>query len=185
MARRSGTDPFAKIWAGVLIAVAAAAIIWDTVPHWILYVIGGLVVAVIVDWLITRLRHSGLLHLIGLARLGSRSSDERGNVGTSSQLTALPRLSSADQARLRRVVGDRCENPFCKQPDHRGLQVHHIIPRRNPRSTNKLDNLSVLCPNCHDDANHGRPGTAVQQGWARDRKWFVEFERVRDRDSMH
>lgn len=30
------------------------------------------------------------------------------------------------------------------------LHTHHIIPRCDPRSSNNLNNLTVLCPNCHN-----------------------------------
>jgi len=36
------------------------------------------------------------------------------------------------------------------------LHRHHIIPRQDPRSTNKDDNLAILCPNCHSFVHSGK-----------------------------
>lgn len=48
-------------------------------------------------------------------------------------------------------AGQECE--WCeKQYDH--LQVHHIEPRREG-GPNKPENLIVLCPNCHENADRG------------------------------
>ena len=35
------------------------------------------------------------------------------------------------------------------------LHIHHIIPRMDPRSTNKVGNLAVLCSNCHNEVHCG------------------------------
>jgi len=32
----------------------------------------------------------------------------------------------------------------------KNLHLHHIIPRCDERSTDSLQNLAVLCPNCHN-----------------------------------
>ena len=41
----------------------------------------------------------------------------------------------------------QCE--ICKNSEERVLDAHHIIPRTDPHSTNKLSNLATLCSNCH------------------------------------
>lgn len=35
------------------------------------------------------------------------------------------------------------------------LHRHHIIPRTDPISTNKDNNLAILCPNCHSCVHTG------------------------------
>lgn len=32
----------------------------------------------------------------------------------------------------------------------KNLHLHHIIPRCDKRCTNSLQNLAILCPNCHN-----------------------------------
>lgn len=46
---------------------------------------------------------------------------------------------------LRKKV--KCE--ICGNKDKSILHKHHIIPRIDPRSTNKNENLALICPNCH------------------------------------
>jgi hypothetical protein len=48
------------------------------------------------------------------------------------------------------------------------LNIHHIIPRCDPRSSNNNNNLAILCHNCHDLVHAGEliilgvyPSTAI------------------------
>lgn len=43
---------------------------------------------------------------------------------------------------------DRCE--ICKYDNPAALNIHHIIPRCDPRCTNDNYNLSIVCHTCHD-----------------------------------
>jgi hypothetical protein len=41
-----------------------------------------------------------------------------------------------------------CE--VCKYDNPAALHIHHIIPRSDPRCSNNLTNLAVLCAICHN-----------------------------------
>jgi hypothetical protein len=43
---------------------------------------------------------------------------------------------------------DRCE--ICAFDIPAALNVHHIIPRCDPRCTNDNNNLAIVCHTCHD-----------------------------------
>ncbi len=47
----------------------------------------------------------------------------------------------------------KCE--ICGLNDSSILHRHHIIPRRDKRSTNSDNNLAILCPNCHSKVHTG------------------------------
>jgi hypothetical protein len=49
----------------------------------------------------------------------------------------------------------KTECEICKNKDKKILHRHHIIPRCDKRSTNKDDNLAILCPNCHSLVHSG------------------------------
>jgi hypothetical protein len=40
-----------------------------------------------------------------------------------------------------------CE--ICGCSDRAAIHLHHIIPRTDPNSTDTLDNLAIICANCH------------------------------------
>lgn len=48
---------------------------------------------------------------------------------------------------------ERCE--VCGFDNPHALNIHHIIPRCDPRSTNDNNNLAVLCHICHDLTHAG------------------------------
>ncbi|MBN1856927.1 MAG: HNH endonuclease [Dehalococcoidia bacterium] len=186
MARRSSEDPVEKVFAVLLAVVIGGTLAWELIPHWIIYTAGAIVVCAVAIGIVFKIRGGGGFgFLSSFGRISSGPNSYGNSRDSVEYVSKLPPISSRDQARLRQAVGDRCENPFCKQPEHRGLHVHHIVPRSNPRSTNQLDNLIVLCPNCHDDAGHGRPSIAVQQTWAQDRHRFVNFNVVRNWNATH
>ena len=47
-----------------------------------------------------------------------------------------------------------CE--ICGYDNPAALNIHHIIPRKDPRSTNNNYNLSVVCHICHDLIHAGQ-----------------------------
>jgi hypothetical protein len=49
---------------------------------------------------------------------------------------------------------NECE--ICRYNNPAALNIHHIIPRRDPRSTNNNYNLSVVCHVCHDLIHAGQ-----------------------------
>ncbi len=59
-------------------------------------------------------------------------------------------LTEDEKNELVNAVWYRCENPYCKYTNF--LSVHHIVDEKDG-GTNKLDNLIVLCPYCHDLAH--------------------------------
>lgn len=48
---------------------------------------------------------------------------------------------------------DRCE--ICHITDSKVIDYHHIIPRTDPRCTNDLSNLAIICSNCHRIVHSG------------------------------
>lgn len=87
------------------------------------------------------------------------SENPSSNTGDSnSEESAIPvvneesSLTQEEKNLLMNAVWYRCENPYCKYTHF--LDVHHIVPEADGGS-NKLDNLIVLCPYCHDLAHKG------------------------------
>ena len=72
-------------------------------------------------------------------------------------------LTEDEQNQLVNAVWYRCENPYCKNT--RFLSVHHIVDEKDS-GTNKLDNLVVLCPYCHDLAHNNEIPEKVLRDWA-------------------
>jgi hypothetical protein len=84
-------------------------------------------------------------------------------------------LSIEDQNQLVNAVWYRCENPFCKHT--RFLGVHHILDEKEG-GTNKLNNLIVLCPYCHDLAHKKEIPEEEMQAWIADREERFKFKPV-------
>lgn len=67
--------------------------------------------------------------------------------------------------RLKRLLielyGPRCNQ--CGYDNLNILQVHHRVPRAHG-GTDDLDNLDILCPNCHMTDHHGDSRLAESQG---------------------
>lgn len=47
-----------------------------------------------------------------------------------------------------KLLKDKCE--VCGFDNPGALNIHHIVPRCDPRCSNDNNNLSVLCHTCHD-----------------------------------
>jgi 5-methylcytosine-specific restriction endonuclease McrA len=60
------------------------------------------------------------------------------------------------------AVWYRCENPYCKYTTF--LTVHHFVDEKDGGS-NKLDNLIVLCPYCHDLAHKNEMPENEMREW--------------------
>lgn len=80
---------------------------------------------------------------------------ESNSSGTQSTSKDTEKTPPAPEKLKNRLIFDRagqecewCENQY----DH--LQVHHIVPRREG-GPNEPENLIVLCPNCHENADRG------------------------------
>jgi len=71
------------------------------------------------------------------------------------------------------AVWYRCENPYCKYTSF--LSVHHIV-EENDGGSNKLNNLIVLCPYCHDLAHRGEMPEKEMLEWISDRAQRWKFK---------
>ena len=47
-----------------------------------------------------------------------------------------------------KLLKDKCE--ICGYARAAALNIHHIIPRCDPRCTNNNNNLAIVCHSCHD-----------------------------------
>lgn len=47
-----------------------------------------------------------------------------------------------------KLAKEKCE--VCQESRVAALNVHHIIPRCDPRCTNNNHNLAIVCHTCHD-----------------------------------
>jgi hypothetical protein len=82
-------------------------------------------------------------------------------------------LTEEDKNQLVNAVWYRCENPFCKYTSFLG--VHHIVDE-NAGGTNRLDNLIVLCPYCHDLAHHNEIPVEEMREWISNRENRFKFK---------
>ena len=76
-------------------------------------------------------------------------------------------LTDDEKNQLVNAVWYRCENPYCKYTSFLG--VHHIIDEKEG-GTNKLDNLIVLCPYCHDLAHRNEIPEKELRDWISNRE---------------
>jgi 5-methylcytosine-specific restriction endonuclease McrA len=76
-------------------------------------------------------------------------------------------LTIEEKNQIVNAVWYRCENPYCKYT--RFLGVHHIIEEK-AGGTNKLDNLIVLCPYCHDLAHKNEIPEKEMRDWISNRE---------------
>lgn len=185
MSRRRKPDPVEQFFGTFFVILIVGIIVWNLVPHWVIYTVGGVLLAAIAVALVLRLR-GGSESLGGLFSWPwSDSGRRRYATDFSEREPAVPAIGGQERALLIEAVGGKCENPQCPTPHHLGLQVHHVIPRSDTRCTNQLDNLLVLCPNCHVNAGNNQPGRNRQQFWAQNRRRFEKFYLVRNWNRTH
>ncbi len=82
-------------------------------------------------------------------------------------------LTLDEKNSLVNAVWYRCENPYCKFTSF--LSVHHIVEEK-AGGGNKLDNLIVLCPYCHDLAHRGEIPEKEMHIWIEDRAARWKFK---------
>jgi 5-methylcytosine-specific restriction endonuclease McrA len=82
-------------------------------------------------------------------------------------------LTEEEKNELVNAVWYRCENPYCKYTHFLG--VHHIVDEKEG-GTNKLDNLIVLCPYCHDLAHRGEVPENQMREWISNREERFKFK---------
>ncbi len=84
-------------------------------------------------------------------------------------------LTLDEKNTLVNAVWYRCENPYCKYTSF--LSVHHIVEEKDG-GNNKLDNLIVLCPFCHDLAHRNEMPEKEMREWISNRadRWKFKPE---------
>jgi hypothetical protein len=82
-------------------------------------------------------------------------------------------LTEEEKSDLENAVWYRCENPYCKHTYF--LDVHHIIDEKNG-GTNKLENLIVFCPYCHDLAHKNEIPEKEMRLWISNREDRFKFK---------
>ncbi len=82
-------------------------------------------------------------------------------------------LAEEDKNQLENAVWYRCENPYCKYSHF--LDVHHIVDEKDG-GTNKLENLIVLCPYCHDLAHKNEIPEKELRDWISNREERFKFK---------
>jgi hypothetical protein len=82
-------------------------------------------------------------------------------------------LTEEDKNLLLNAVWYRCENPYCKYS--RFLGVHHIIEEK-AGGRNRLENLIVLCPYCHDLAHRNEIPEKEMRDWISNREERFKFK---------
>jgi hypothetical protein len=71
-------------------------------------------------------------------------------------------LKDEDKNQLENAAWYRCENPYCKYTHF--LEVHHIVDEKDG-GNNKLENLIVLCPYCHELVHKGEVPEKEMRDW--------------------
>ncbi len=82
-------------------------------------------------------------------------------------------LTEEDKNQLVNAVWYRCENPYCKYTSFLG--VHHILDEKEGGS-NRLENLIVLCPYCHDLAHRHEIPEQEMRDWISNRENRFKFK---------
>jgi 5-methylcytosine-specific restriction endonuclease McrA len=74
------------------------------------------------------------------------------------------------------LIKDKCE--ICGFNKSAALNIHHIIPRCDERSSNNISNLAVVCHSCHDLVHAGEITIIGVYNSTAGRKlmWFKEGE---------
>lgn len=185
MSRRRKADPVEQFFLAFFAILIVGTIVWSLVPHWVIYAVGGVLLVAVAVGVVLRVR-GGAVNPWGAFDLPWTTSPRDRRTNDFAEREAMvPLLNAQDRAMLIEAVGGKCENPRCRTRYHQSLQIHHIIPRTHPRCTNMLDNLLVLCPNCHANAGNNQPGRNRQQLWASNRRRFERYYLVRNWDRTH
>ena len=82
-------------------------------------------------------------------------------------------LTLNEKNTLVNAVWYRCENPYCKYTSF--LSVHHIVEEKDG-GNNKLDNLIVLCPFCHDLSHRNEIPEKEMREWISNRAERWKFK---------
>ena len=112
---------------------------------------------------------------LGMESLQSEADAEQGDNPPVPLIEDESSLTLAEKNTLVNAVWYRCENPYCKYTSF--LSVHHIVEEKDG-GNNKLDNLIVLCPFCHDLAHRSEIPVKEMKEWISDRanRWKFKPE---------
>jgi len=125
------------------------------------------------------LRPGDISAIPGLPKSASSRSSLASNDVESTKVSPIPliedpsTLTLDEKNSLVNAVWYRCENPYCKYTSF--LSVHHIVEEK-VGGTNKLDNLIVLCPYCHDLAHRGEIPETEMHMWIENRSDRWKFK---------
>jgi len=147
-------------WAEVPLAIIiVGGLIWALVPKEILYLSIGIAVVIIggVSYLILRRQGTQPFKILAKRMYGWLTESRK-----QTSIEKVPSLTSRERAQLIEAVGNKCENPNCRVQFP--LQIHHIQPRAEGGS-NKLNNLIVLCNNCHGRFQGGIYSKELLRQW--------------------
>jgi len=145
----------------VIAVIFIGILVWAIVPGKILYAIIGIIVAITVgvSYLTYRKRGIEPFKVLTKKSYGWLKEEKQ---PAKPELLKVPPLSGTERARLINAVGNKCENPTCREKFP--LQVHHIKPREEGGS-NKLSNLIVICNNCHGKFQGGIYSRELLKEW--------------------
>ena len=153
----------------IIAVIFIGLLVWAIVPGKILYAIIGVVMAIIIGLSYLIYRKGGIEPFKIFARKSyGWLKEEKQEIATEEkqpakpELIKIPPLSGTERARLIDAVGNKCENPTCREKFP--LEVHHIKPR-SEGGPNKLSNLIVLCNNCHGKFQGGIYSRELLREW--------------------
>ena len=115
----------------------------------------------------------------GIIKSASSRSSHTSSAVESAEISPIPliedpsTLTLDEKNSLVNAIWYRCENPYCKYTSF--LSVHHIVEEK-VGGTNKLNNLIVLCPYCHDLAHRGEIPETEMRMWIEDRSERWKFK---------
>ena len=157
-------------WAQIVIAaVIVGVLIWAFVPKHIIWVALGIGIAIVGVVVYLVYRRQGIAPFITLARraykwaIGTEKPSEARR-----PIVPVPSLSGSERALFIDAVGNRCEHPTCRI--QHPLEVHHITPREQG-GLNKVWNLIVLCPTCHELAQRNSYSKSLLKQWTQRHKY--------------
>jgi hypothetical protein len=87
-------------------------------------------------------------------------------------------IPKAVEHQLREQCGQACANPDCRKSNTATHELHHID---NDRSRSVLENLILLCANCHSEEQQGIISPAKIDMWKR----MAEFGYLRSQAVQH
>jgi hypothetical protein len=110
----------------------------------------------------------------GVAETDPEPTDTKAEVRAAKPI--ISELSSLPEEHKKRLLGASwylCENPECKRGSF--LDIHQIVPDIEG-GTYGLDNLIILCSNCHAAVHNGEVAPKDLKSWIRDREDRFKYD---------